>query len=264
MLETEARRPSPGQNEFMGRLLVVAGLLVAVAGVTASCSTSASLASLPVCSSGQPGHLVKTPNGETYTTATGPCTPLSTTTTTLASPVALGTTVDLSYNFGGSVTSGRFTVLRVWTGVSPQWVEQPPSNETPAQAVNRYTHGQNVQWIGVDLAITDTSSPQALSDGTIAPGVGGGPGAPVFYFVVNGHGPFTADDNPNTAGLLQAGFAMGVPGCPFPFTSLLHPNEKVNGCVALAVPAGVRVSTVGFDLQPAAGGPVQHVAQWSV
>ena len=64
--------------------------------------------------------------------------------------------------------------------------------------------------------------------------------------------------------LPQLAFVVGVPGCPFPFVGdqSLLPGAGVNGCVALAAPTGTRVSTVGFDLQLAAGGPSQHVAQW--
>jgi hypothetical protein len=93
----------------------------------------------------------------------------------------------------------------------------------------------------------------------LAPGVSGGPGSPVLYFVVNGIGPFSDSPYP-----LETGFVMGVPGCPFPFASVLKPGMTVSGCVALAVPVGVKVSTVGFDLQPTTGRPVEHVAQWAV
>jgi hypothetical protein len=81
----------------------------------------------------------------------------------------------------------------------------------------------------------------------------------VLYFVVNGIGPFSDSPYP-----LETGLVMGVPGCPFPFASVLKPGMTVRGCVALAVPVGVKVSTVGFDLQPTTGRPVEHVAQWAV
>lgn len=112
--------------------------------------------------------------------------------------------------------------------------------------------------MGVDLSITNTGqSPIGL-------GGAGGQGAPVLYFVVNGRGPSLNETD--SSDLLATGFEMGVPGCPFPFppAGSLNPSASVRGCVALAMPVGVKVSTVGFDLQPAAGGPVQQIAQWTV
>jgi hypothetical protein len=85
----------------------------------------------------------------------------------------------------------------------------------------------------------------------------------VLYFVVNGPGSALGTDDST---LLESGFEVGVQGCPFPFPPLgqgsLRLNQSVSGCVALAVPVGTKVSTVGFELAPV-GAPA-HVVQWSV
>jgi len=113
-------------------------------------------------------------------------------------------------------------------------------------------------WMGVDLTITNTGQT------TIRPGVAGGPGAPTIYFVVNGRGAFL-NEKASPDFLPTTGYEMGLSGCPFPFSpgSALAPGASVSGCVAIAVPVGVKVLTVGFDLQPTTGGPVQQVAQWT-
>ena len=267
----------------MGRLFVVIGLLVALTA-TASCSAAPTRSGAPApsslpttttttsttttpCETGQPGHLVTTPTGEAYTTATAPCTS-TTTTTTLPAPLALGTTTTLTYGGVNGVVSGQFTVDRVWMNATPEY-NAPKNVPTDVTTLSEAVHylllnshlplGQQLMWIGVDLAITNTGN------GGVELGFASGPGADALYFVVNGSGPsLNATDD---SGLLESGFEMGVPGFVFPFASLsgsLNPGQSISGCVALAVPVGVKVSTVGFDLQPAAGGPVQHVAQWSV
>ena len=115
---------------------------------------------------------------------------------------------------------------------------------------------QQLMWVGIDLTMTNTGqSPIGL-------GETGGPGPPVIYFVATGSGISTND----ISELSGSGFEMGVPGCPFPFpsTGLLNPGVSISGCVALAVPVGVEVSAVGFDLQLVSGRPDQQVAQWAV
>ena len=114
-------------------------------------------------------------------------------------------------------------------------------------------------WMGIDLTITNTGQ------STIGLGVAGGPGAPALYFVVNGRGALLNEEaRPDF--LATTGYEMGLSGCPFPFppATTLAPGTSFSGFVAIAVPVGVKVSTVGFDLQPATGGPVQQVAQWTV
>ena len=109
---------------------------------------------------------------------------------------------------------------------------------------------------GLELTMTNTG------ENPIGLGETGGPGPPVIYFVATGSGISTND----IAELSGSGFEMGVPGCPFPFpsTGLLIPGVSISGCVALAVPVGVEVSAVGFDLQLVSGRPDQQVAQWAV
>jgi hypothetical protein len=259
--------PTGCQTVIVRRIAIVIGLLVTLVGTTAGCSPSQS--SLPVCTYGNPGHLVTTPTGQVYTTATAPCTPTTTTSTTLPPPLSLGTTATLAYGSGDATVQGQFTVNRVWTNATPQYVPSgiaPPFGTTLSQAISHLLEGshlpqdEKLAWVGVDLTVTNTGRQWIGLQGA------GGPSAPVLTFVVNGHGIWSGDGS--SYGLSTSGFAIGVPGCSFPFPpsgggGVLNPGQSLSGCVALAVPAGVTVSTVGFDLQPVTGAPgVQHVAQW--
>jgi hypothetical protein len=251
------------------RRFFAVGMLIAAAGATAGCSTSASKKALSVCSY-NPGHLVTTPTGQVYTTATAPCTPMTTTTTTLPPPLALGTTAALSYSLGAASDSttvrGEFTIHRLWTNATPVYIGTGivPVKQTLSQAMDQLLHGthfspeQRLKWIGVDLTIQNTGSTLM----GLVPG-GGGLGAPAFFFVINGHGGLS--DNSDISALSGSGYEVGVSGCPFPFPSsqALSPGESVSGCVALAVPAGVKVSTVGFDIQPVGLFP-RNIAQWTI
>jgi hypothetical protein len=240
----------------------VIGLLVTLVGTAAGCSASRS--SLPVCTYGNPGHLVTTPTGQVYTTATAPCTP-TTTSTTLPPPLALGTTTTLAYGSGDATVQGQFTISRVWTNATPQY-ENPgasPVDTTLSQAVGRQLQashlppGLQLTWVGVDITVKNTGN-QWIGLGA------SGRSAPVLYFIVNGHGGLS--DISDIADLRLLWFEVGVPGCPYPFPAgrVLSPGVSVQGCVALAVPVGVNVSTVGFDLQAVSGVSVEHVAQWTV
>jgi hypothetical protein len=238
----------------MGRRFVVVGLFVALAGAATGCSTSASPEARPICSFGNPGHLIKTGSGDTSITATAPCTRAATTTTTLPVPVPLGTTVDLSYDYPEQ-TAARVTVYRVWSVLTPQL-----EVGFAAPALDQATHRKRVQWFGVDLAIANTSSPNAALGGRIELASPTGPGAPYLSFFVNGNGPGT----PAWSLLDDLVFIEGVPGCRFPFPAPLPiaDGATVTGCVAVAVPAGVALSEVGFLLRPAAGSSPQRYAQW--
>jgi hypothetical protein len=228
----------------------------------AGCSSSPVHSSLPVCTYRNPGPVTTTKNGSAYTTLAPLCKPP---TPVLRRPVALGTTVDLSYGLPpdpGSA-SGRFTVYKVWDGVTPllENLQLFSHGETPARELERFTNGKTVQWIGIDLAITNTSSPNSLSEGVIGLGGAGGPNAPVLYFLVNGLGVL-----PSVGTFVDSVFVVGVPGCPFvfPTNGFFTPGATIQGCAAVPVPVGVKVSTVGFDLQLVSGAAVEHVAKWTV
>jgi hypothetical protein len=207
---------------------------------------------LPGCSSPSAGP----------TTHCGACASQDgTTSTTLPSPLALGTTAALSYSqgTGSDVTtvSGQFIVTRVWTNATPQYVDRTntPGETTLSQFIK-------LDWIGVELTIRNTGNHW------FGLGMAQGSDAPALWFVVNGHGPSVQGtegiQETNNSDLAQlSGFDIGVPNCPFPFPPdlQLNPNDSVSGCVALAVPAGVKVVTIGFNLSP---GFAQHVAQWRV
>lgn len=121
-----------------------------------------------------------TKSGVTYTTVPPPCRPPRP--TQPSAPVTLGTTVGLShssYNIGGRV-SARFTVYRVWNVVAPQL------EFDSALFVNQQLHGKSVKWIGIDLAMTDTS--KNVEGGLIWAGVTQAPVVPVLTSFVSGRG----------------------------------------------------------------------------
>jgi hypothetical protein len=192
-------------------------------------------------------------------------TPLSTT-TTLPSPLALGATTTLSFGGGQQIVSGQFTVNRVWMSATPRYVADDSASTgwaTLSGAVHYLlAHAdlpsdERLTWVGVDLAIAITGN------AAIELGSESGPTEAALYFVVNGGGSASATDD---SVLLESGFVVGVAGCPFPFpppSESLNPGQSFSGCVALALPVGTKVSTVGLDVEPAAGAPLQ-VAQWRV
>lgn len=232
------------------RVGIVIGLLVSLAATAAGCSTSATRSDLRVCRPAGPGQAI------TKTGAPLPPSCLPTTTTTpLPAALPLGMPDTVAYTVGSGndaeYVSGRFVINRIWTDATPQLVDgiytvPPPPGWTLSQAVGALFRGahlspeQQVTWVGVDLALTNT--------GTVPIELGGQDGSGVIglYFVVNGHSPLTG----GAASLTQSGFDVGVPTCqyPFPRGGGLNPGESVSGCVALAVPVGVKVSDVGFAL----------------
>jgi hypothetical protein len=154
---------------------------------------------------------------------------------------------------------------RVWLDATPRYADQgsaPSANS--AQAVTTLLEAAqlpaNTQlaWVGVDLTIQNTGQ------SSIELGRAGGPGADSLWFVVNGRGPLLNANR--SADLLESGWEFGVLGCGLsvPAGATLDPGGSIGGCVALAVPVGTAVASVGLDLQPVTGGPVQQVAQWAV
>jgi hypothetical protein len=157
----------------------------------------------------------------------------------------------------------RIQVHRVWVGATPVLPTDGPEiqlHATLAGAVGQLLSRaqlpptQQVTWLGVDLSETTLgNSPFGLLGA-------GGPGAPYLTIVVNG-------SRTGLASSLAVSFAeIGVAGCPFawPKTFGSVPSSSSSGCFALAVPAGVTVSSVGFDLTLTTGGAEQKVARWGV
>lgn len=248
------------------RALLCLALLIGVGGAGAGCSNakSKSKSPLPVCTYRSPGPVTTTKNGTGYTTLAPLCTPP---TTTLPAPLALGTTTSLSYRWGtgpGEVVSGQLTVSRVWLNPTPVVSDAALEalGKTVPQLVGhllqdaRLPPGQPVMWVGVEFAVQNTGRQQ-----WIAFGGAGGPGAAVLYLVVNGRGAgITGTKSPD---FLGTGYEFGVPDCPSPWSAgVLNPEASAIGCIALAVPQGVKVSTVGFNLEAVSGAAVPDVAQW--
>ena len=169
--------------------------------------------------------------------------------TILPAALPLGSTAVLSYPLGTEPdkqdASGRFVISRVWAGATPRF-DVPGRTFAPGFLAHI---PKSVNWVGIDLTIVNTGH----SD--LSPGHADGPGAAVLYLVVNGQYHFSGD-------LSELGFSVGIPGCPFPFSSALLSGTSTSGCVAIAVPSGLKVATVGFDLTVATGGAGNHVAQW--
>jgi hypothetical protein len=246
----------PVRVNSMRRALVGFAL---VGGLTlAGCSASAdSLPTTTHCPSGTAACGAYRPTLSTTTSTVPP----TSTTTTLPAPLALGTPTELSW---GS-TGGEVAVNRVWMDAIPQHetADSALTGVTTLSGAVRYLLASahlpldtKLTWVGVDLAITITEG-----EGIVL-GSATGQGQTVLFFVVNGPGSASGTDD---SILLESGFEVGVQGCPFPFPPLgqgsLRRNQSVSGCVALAVPVGTKISTVGFELAPV-GAPV-HVAQWS-
>lgn len=251
---------------FPGGIHVVRRVSVAVLtlGVIAPLLTACSLANLSA------DHTTLTvdqpaPDGTTLFPCTGKsghittCQSTTTTTTTLPPALQLGQTAVLSLDYPGGVIGGQFTVHRVWVGATPEFHGQSLwTGATFSQFLIQTLRAahlpptQQLEWVGIDLSIETQRGFQLVSPG--------GPGAPFLTFVVNGQGPVSGDTD--TWLVTEAGFSVGVPGCPFPFESLaVASGASISGCVAVPVPAGTTVSTVGFNLaQP--GEILGRVAQW--
>jgi hypothetical protein len=228
------------------RRFVVILLLATVATSIVGCSTETHWAStvvLPVC----------VPEGADATfssTTTAPCTPTTTTSTPLPAPTALGASTILAEGTPPDVASSQITISRIWSGVTPE-VGNPGFDLSSELRFLRAP--TRLEWIGIDIVMANIGQKQIEFASPT------GSGIPYLSIVVNGHDPgFGSSVFP------QLGFAMGVAGCPYPFPTSrqgLAPGVKVGGCLAIPVPAGLRVSTVGFDLSYP-GGVIRNVAQW--
>jgi len=233
------------------RRFVLIVLLVVTAATTGSCATDPSHASPVVLHRCGP----VSPDATDSSTSTAPCTTTTTTTTTPPAPLALGSVATLSDQSPDRTVASQVTVSisRIWTGVSP--VPGPPGFDL-AQALRYVGAPASYRWVGVGLTMVNTG-PQVIQF-VSAPG----PAAQTLTIVVDGH---RGGAGVRESSLLpQIGFDMGVAGCAYPFAGggTLAPGVRATGCLAVPVPTGVDVSSLGFDLTGASGGAPHHAAVW--
>jgi hypothetical protein len=248
----------------MRRLLVVIGMIVALMA-TAGCSTA------PVRSTSPPSSTPARSSAAARSTL--PPATWSTTTTPpprlpplpQPPPLPVGTTATLSD--GSDVVSDAFTVHCIWTNVTPALEAGGPfplGTTLPGLLRSLFTPlhlptDADLAWVGLDFTVTNNG--QTPIEGATATG----PGVPVLTFIINDYGA-TANQGTDSDFLIT-GFAVGLPDCPFPagfgIQGFLGSGHTWSGCVALAVPAGVTVTSVGFVLGPHLGTPAWKVAQWN-
>ncbi len=90
--------------------------------------------------------------------------------------------------------------------------------------------------------------------------ISGGRYQPYVDIVINGQVPLIQ----TYSGLAQLGFYAGLAGCPNPLPSGdIDADASVSGCLAIPVPAGLNISSIGFDLSNESGGAGNDVALWS-
>ena len=168
----------------------------------------------------------------------------------------VGTATTIGYEDEG--VAAQITLHRIWTDATPQF--QPANTGNPpltfGEAMSRILSlsdlppNEKLTWLGVDLTLVNDGQESILLGSSDRD-------TPTLNFGING-----ANSN-----LAITGFSMGTPGCPFPFSASIQgevaPGQSVSGCVALAVPAGSPVSTVGFVLDYSERGPEKTVL-WSV
>jgi hypothetical protein len=249
------------KSAIAAMLSIVAGLVMGCAnpthtsaGVERTASTVPKPAALPTCNA-DPLHEVHSPQGETWTTATAPCSPTTTTSTTLPPLLQLGTSATLSNPEAPEPASVQITVNRIWTGAVPVAYA---GSFTLDQVLKHVDAPAKVEWIGVSLSMVNT--------GQIYIGFVGasGPGANSLFIMVNGYGP-QLGSAADTLGFADVGFYVGVQGCPNESLAgggSIPSGQSASGCLAIPVPAGLAVSSVGFGLTAAIGNPEYHVAQW--
>jgi hypothetical protein len=235
------------------RRFVVMVLLVITVASTASCSMKTPHASpviLPLCGP-------EAPDATYSSTTTAPCAPTSTTTTstTLPAPMALGSVATLTDPFPTPADRSQITVSvsRIWMGVIP--TPGTPGFDL-AHALRFVNAPASFQWVGVKLTMANTGQ-QVI--GLVS---ASGPGAATLSIVVNGQR--LGQGNQETSSLPQIGFEMGVAGCAYPFAggAPSAPGSRGSGCLAVPIPEGLNVTSLGFDLTNATGGAAHYVALW--
>jgi hypothetical protein len=248
------------------RLILATGLLFAISWTVAGCSTAPARSAVPIRSSEPTPSSAPVPSSlPTTTTTTVPPT-----TTTIASPPPLPVGTTTTLGDGTGVTSIAFTVHHIWTHATPQYEGNDPQPGANLSDVLRSLFtplhlplDEQLAWVGFDFTVTNNGEDEI--EGFTATG----PGVPVLNFAINGYGGVMS---PNAdSDFTVTGFAIGVPDCSFPSSTadfgiqgFLASGHTWSGCVALAVPAAVKVSSVGFALGPYLGTPSEKVALWSV
>jgi hypothetical protein len=246
----------------MSRFFVVIGLLVALTA-TAGCSTALTRSTSPESSTPVRSSAAarSTLPPATFSTTTAP--PPQPPPLPQPLPLPVGTTATLGD--GSGAVSVTFTIHRMWTNAAPEYDGNGPPGTTLSDALRslftplHLPTDTDLAWVGLDFTVTNNG--QTPIEGATATG----PGVPVLTFIINDYGA-TANQG-MASDFTVTGFAVGVPGCPFPASfgiqGFLGSGHTWSGCVALAVPAGVTVTSVGFVLGPYLGTPSWKVAQWS-
>ena len=166
----------------------------------------------------------------------------------------LGTSASLTVPSSPGPSRVTISVSRIWTGATPIFDPGPPGGLAHAlQFVHAPTR---LEWLGVSFSIVN-AGPQDV--GVIS----NGRYQPYLQLVVSGKGTRTtiqADD-----GVAQLGFYASVAGCPNPFPAVMDAlavGATVDGCLAVPVPYGSDISTIGFVLGNESGGFPTSVALW--
>ena len=183
-------------------------------------------------------------------TPTGACTLLTTSATTLPPPLALGTMATLTEGSPPQVASVQIKISRIWQVANP--VPGIPGFNLNQELLLLHAP-TNLDWIGVRMLLANVGQEQIEFASPT------GPSSPYLGIVVNGKEPGF-----NGSAFPQLGFAMAVAGCPYPFPNLsvgAAPGSTTHGCIAIPVPAGLKVTKIGFDLTYA-GMLSRHVARW--
>jgi hypothetical protein len=178
------------------------------------------------------------------------------TTTTLPAPLALGSQARLTVPSNPGSSQVTVSISRTWIGVNPTFDPGPPGGL--AHALKFVNAPAKLQWIGIAFAMVNTG-PQEIGM------ISNGRYQPYLVLVVSGQGPGITSQEID--GIAQLGFYAGVAGCPFPFannTADLGVGADVVGCLAVPVPVGLSVSSIGFDLSSESGESPNAIALWNL
>ena len=241
---------------------IVAVVLVAVlAGSVTGCSSHTTGSSATASNRGAPTFRVRcgpeVPDATYSSTTTAPCIPTTTTTTTstLPAPVAPGARAQLEVPSTPGAAQVTITVSRIWTGVTPTFTTGPPGGLAHAL---QFVHAPaDLQWIGLAVTMTNTG-PQEISM------ISNGRYQPYLGLVVRG--PGTSPTTKTYPDLAQLGFYAGVTGCPplFPGGEInLAPGSTAVGCLAVPIPSGTTLASIGFSLGNEGVGNATSVALWT-
>ena len=127
-----------------------------------------------------------------------------------------------------------------------------------AQGLRAVHAPERFQWLGVELTLANTGQ-QGIELVSAS-----GPGAITLSIVVDGQR--LGQGIQESTSLPQIGFEMGVADCSYPLANggSIAAGYRGTGCLAVPVPEGLDVSSLGFDLTNATGGAAHYVALWRV